>query len=193
MKRFIVGRLFARTASAALLAAALVCLLPAAAARADLYVGTWTNNTFASSGPISFDYSVVGTAVTFVLDVGGSAFGIGDPPPFAMTGTMNPNGSITMNPLSDPMFGDLTASISPTGAITGSGTNIPDPRIESLTVTGQFNIGVDIHADYVVTFSPAFGGGTAEGDMDATLIPEPATMALVGLGLAGLVVRKRRK
>jgi hypothetical protein len=126
------------------------------------WTGGWVNNTFGSSGPASAVVTVNTANQTFsaTITLGGNVFGVGAPPPQTFTGSYSPGG-ITFSQTS-PVFGNVNATITPDGAITGSGTNIPNPNISRMDFTGTMNP-QKITINYTITFSPAAGGGTATG------------------------------
>ena len=152
------------------------------------YAGSWTNTTFGSTGSVKIDVVTVGPDVTVTADMGGFVFGIGDPPPVTVFGTIA-GGAQTFSLVGDPTFGDVSAAIDVLGNLTAMLTNVPHPGISQVTATGTADANT-IHVDYTVTFTPAYGGGTAVGTMDAA-VPEPATVVLLSLGAAALAIRRR--
>ena len=161
-----------------------------ALAQSGVYQGSWNNTTFGSTGPASAIVGIVTNQISFTLDLDGNVFGGSNPTPLVMTGTLNPDHSATFNPvLAHPTYGDVTGALSPTGAITATGVNVPGPTIASVSLTGQFVPG-SIDLNYIVTFEPSAGGGTANGFIDLNLVPEPGLASLV---VAACFVAARRR
>jgi hypothetical protein len=156
----------------------------------SVYTGSWTNTTFGSTGPANAVVDVVGNLITFTLDLDGNVFGGSNPTPLVVTGTRNPDGSATFNPvLAHPTYGDVTGGLSSTGGITANGVNVPGPTVSSVSLTGQFVPG-SIDFNYVVTFEPGAGGGTANGIIDLNLVPEPG-LASVAAGACFVAAGRR--
>ncbi len=154
-------------------AALCVLLLSVSPARADVlvYAGTWFNQTFMSTGPASATIERNLPQVTFTLDLDGNVFGGSNPTPLVMNGMLNPDMSVTFAPVvGHPTYGDVTGSMSATGAINAAGTNVPGGFITGVTLTGQ-RTPTDIDLSYVVTFAQ---GAPANGVINMDLIPEPA-------------------
>lgn len=161
-----------------------------APARGDvmLYEGTWENTTFGSSGDAFFEIEIVGSTMTVTADMAGFVFGIGDPDPLVISGTVNPDGSASLEATDHPTYGDVSATIDSAGNIAAELTDVPDAFITGATATGQSFDGSTFHADYTVTFAQ---GDPAVGTVDADLVPEPVTVGLFSLGLGGMLVRRR--
>jgi hypothetical protein len=128
------------------------------------YTGTWTNQTFGSTGPVTFQVSDTSPGVlTMTVTLGGHVFGGAAPPPFTVTGTLNTQGIVTLSggPAS---FGTVNGTIGPNGLFNFAITNIPGGFITSATFNGTDSGGV-ISLGYTVNFS---SGPPATGTMIAS-------------------------
>ena len=161
-----------------------------ASAQTNLYTGSWTNTTFGSTGGASAILTSTPPSFTFTLDLDGNVFGGSNPTPLTLVGTMNPDGSISFNPvIGHPTYGDVTGSVSPTRAITAMAINVPGPQVESVALNGQFIPGA-IDINYSVNFEAA-GVPPAQGFIDLNLVPEPASAGLLVLGCLAMLRRRQ--
>jgi hypothetical protein len=118
------------------------------------WVGQWTNITYGSSGEAVGSITVDDTGeFTFVIDLGGFVFGMGDPPPMTYVGQVTEEGAY-LEALGDPLFGDLVMQVTPDGQVTIMGSLIPVEGIASLSATGTITP-TEARLDYTVNF--AFG------------------------------------
>lgn len=158
---------------------------------AGVYVGSWNNLTFGSTGAARIDIAFSGPSATVTVDMDGNVFGGFDPPPIAMNGTVLGD-DLVLNALALPVFGNVAGSIlGASGAFTFTLSNVPGGFISIVTASGSIASGV-IDLGYSVGFvGPPGPTNPASGTLTATLIPEPATAALLVLGLAVLAARRR--
>jgi Carboxypeptidase regulatory-like domain len=137
-----------------------VGLTPSNAAKeAGTWAGTWRNTSFGTTGTIAMVVTVdtVAQTMQIVLDVNGNVFGGADPPAETFNGPYTTTGATLTRPSS--VFGNVTVTVTPTGQITGSATNVPVSTISRLDFTGTATA-TTITINYTVTF---VGGGTAVG------------------------------
>jgi hypothetical protein len=176
--------------------AILSLVLPGAARAATVYVGSWTNTTFGSSGAASFVVDIAGADVSFTADLDGMVFGVGDPPAVTLTGTITGDVA-TVAVLDHPTYGDMTGTFDlVTGAVEGLISDLPLTFIDRASISGTGSP-TAIALNYVVCFTAACateGVDRAVGVINATVIPLPATAWLfaAGLACAGLRLRRRR-
>lgn len=131
------------------------------------WVGQWTNITYGSSGEAVGSITVDDTGeFTFVIDLGGFVFGMGDPPPMTYVGQVSEQGAI-LEALGDPLFGDLVMQVTPDGEVTIMGSLIPVEGIASLSATGTITP-TEARLDYTVKF--AFGD-PAQGEVILQKMP----------------------
>jgi hypothetical protein len=170
---------------------ALAAAEPASAVIQDIagtYTGTWNNTTFGSSGAAEVQIAFSGSDATFQVDMGGSAFGLADPPPVSFGGTVVA-GDLQVDATGTVPYGHVEGTIDgDTGVVDFLLTMTSRPDIVSVDVTGTV-AGGTMDLDYTVDI---MGFGLANGTLVATL-PEPgAVSGLAAAGaLAALALRRR--
>jgi hypothetical protein len=134
----------------------------AASAFSGAWQGEWQNTTYATGGAatLTLAFDLPNQAVTGTLDLDGSVFGLGDPPPQTLTGTLTPGG-IVLEGLS-PVFGQYRIETDGLCRVQGSLANLPNPNIYSVELEGSATTS-EISVAYTIYFSAAGGGGTANG------------------------------
>jgi hypothetical protein len=153
----------------------MACLLAAGSAAAgqvpfcfSQYAGTWHNNTFNTTGPITATLIPGDVAVWITFDAGGSVFGGGDPPPATISGPdFQPGWTGTL--MNHPNYGNITAHITPAGAITVQGSSVPSPFVSSYSATGTLTT-CHLHLDGTINLFPT---GTATTVIDADIVCYP--------------------
>lgn len=126
--------------------------------------GTWVNSTFATTGSVTMTVTIDTTAQSFslTLNVNGNVFGGPDPAAETFTGNYTTTGAtLTRTSL---VFGSVTATVTPDGAISGSAVTVPNPNIARLDFTGTITANT-LTLNYTVTFT---AGGTAVGTATLT-------------------------
>lgn len=123
------------------------------------FTGTWTNQTFGSTGPATFDVKVDRTApaLNVTITLGGNVFGAPAPAPETFTVPVSAAGGATFSGKSKT-FGDVTATMKD-GKITMACANVPGGRVKSMDVTGTYSA-TAIDMSYTVALSD---GSTAKG------------------------------
>ena len=127
--------------------------------------GTWNNATFSTLGSTHAVISVNTTAHTFsaTLTLGGNVFGGSAPAPVSFTGTYSTSTGVSFSG-HDALFGDITFTITPAGAISGSATNVPSSNVSSVSFTGTAT-STSITVNYTIQLKPS---GTATGTLTMT-------------------------
>ncbi len=184
-------------------AIALLAATLAPASEAATYVGDWTNTTFGSTGSAVFDVVLTATTYSVSADLGGSVFGLGDPPALLLSGALEGDGSAVLSAVGDPAFGTVAGTVSNTGVIAAAFSALPPPAgfvVASVTVTGTFTA-LLIDLDYTVLFAGGDPGGVegtdfALGTVSATVVPVPPSLVLMLSGFmplaAAWAMRRRR-
>ncbi|MCP5143656.1 MAG: hypothetical protein H6978_02415 [Gammaproteobacteria bacterium] len=190
--------------SAAAGALALTLVTAAGTASAEMYTGNWTNTSFGSNGPVWIQTEVLpGDLFEITVDLGGFVFGSIDPPPFTLSGTINPDGSWNVSESGSAVFGDISASLSASGDVIVESGNLPSPGgdfLDAAYASGTFD-GTNISLQYTLLLTggslPGNGGveftdyylGTLEASL--TPVPLPAGIALLVGPLAALGSMRR--
>ncbi|HET7451773.1 MAG TPA: hypothetical protein VFL12_03475 [Thermoanaerobaculia bacterium] len=127
--------------------------------------GTWNNATFSTLGSSHAVISVNTTAHTFsaTLTLGGNVFGGSAPSPVSFTGSYSTSTGVSFSG-HDALFGDITFTITPAGAISGSATNVPSSNVSSVSFTGTAT-STSITINYTIQLKPS---GTATGTLTLT-------------------------
>jgi len=126
--------------------------------------GEWHNITFGSSGAVTATVSADedGT-LSISLDLDGLVFGALDPDPISCSGNFDAEGAVFNIP-NDPLFGDLSITITEDGEVAIVGESVPDERIEKISAVGTITP-EEISLEYIVAFA---AGDSAVGDMTLT-------------------------
>ncbi len=126
--------------------------------------GEWRNITFGSSGGIQATVNAEkdGT-LSFTVDLDGFVFGALDPDPISYSGNFDAAGVVFIIP-GDPLFGDLSITVTDDGEIAIVGESVPDERIEKISAVGTATP-EEIFLEYIVVFA---AGNSAVGDMTLT-------------------------
>ena len=130
------------------------------------FTGSWTNQTFGSTGSASFVITQSGTgSVSVNVNLTGNVFGSPAPGQFTLTGTTDPQGNISLN-LGSPI-GFIFGTINSNGVLNGS-IDVqrlqPSSTIKTVTFSGAFQ-GLQLNLNYTVNF---VSGSTATGVVTAT-------------------------
>jgi len=125
---------------------------PIVAQYAGKYTGSWNDTTFGTTGTMTWDIfpDPAKRTVTIDVNVGGKFFGGGGAPPESIVLTHLAQGVVSGN---SKAFGVVTGTISPTGSVHMTLTNIPGGSIKSVEVTGTLSGGTTISMQYTVTFT----------------------------------------
>lgn len=126
---------------------------------AGTYTGTWLNTTFGSTGTGNAKVVVnaATSTVAVTVNVTGNVLGVGGVNNSLSNGSYTNSGSAFTGNVA-PM-GDIVASVDAGGAITASGTNVPNPSISRWDATGTITA-TAINLTFTVTFKsgpPATG------------------------------------
>jgi hypothetical protein len=174
------------------------------------YTGTWINHTFydpefpdAATGPVHVTLALSDSDLHVAVEIGGTVFGIGTPPPMAFDVPLAWNGDELVFPVqihatqAQTLVWDITGTLQADGALELTFDNFIDDfayfgftRMEAWGTLGGGLI--DLAYDVYRTES-ATGGEVlyARGQLTA-LIPEPATAVLLLLSGATLFSRRTR-
>jgi hypothetical protein len=125
------------------------------------YTGSWTNQTFGSTGPATITVTDTAAGVITISSLlGGNVFGQG-PTSFTVPVSIHPGGG-TVNTMTS--FGPLTSTASANGTFSGLLTFNPGGPIATMTFNGSVANGL-VQLTYTIAFR---AGGSADGILTAT-------------------------
>jgi hypothetical protein len=118
---------------------AMVCILFAPVAEAAVYLGSWNNTTFGSSGPLRIEFDKGKTKVAVSFDLDGPVFGSIDPPAIKFNAPLNSQGGGKFNVKGTPL-GDLTGTFNADGKLDVKLRNIPGGALTEFRFNGKFDL-----------------------------------------------------
>jgi hypothetical protein len=127
--------------------------------------GSWNDTTFGTTGSMSWDITPnsLDRTVLIKVAVGGNFFGGSGAPAESITLTQLGQGVIAGR---SAAFGDVSGTITPSGALRVTLANIPGGVISRVDITGTFTGSNAISMSYTVAF--AGGGSNAVGTVTLT-------------------------
>ena len=129
---------------------------------AGTWSGTWTNSTFGSSGTTSLIIALGAAAnqVTITHSGTGTVLGGSGAPAETRTNVPYTPAAFTLQTVSTT-FGNVTLNVDASGAVTGSGTQVPNAAVSRWDCTGTITP-TQIRLTFTVTFA---AGGSATGSI----------------------------
>lgn len=141
---------------------AVVWILLGATLQGAVYLGSWRNTTFGTTGGLRIELNRSETTVAVKLDLNGNVFGSVDPPPIAFSAPLNKLGGGTFK-VAGTALGDLSGSFTPAGKLSLSITNIRGGLLSAFRLTGGFDLVRETFSgSYVIhTTTGPYAHGTA--------------------------------
>jgi len=127
------------------------------------WTGQWVNSTFGTSGSAGLVTTIVaGNTVHAGLTLGGNVFGsTAARPPISLDAPLSPAATSLSFAAVGTSIGDVHVTIGSDGSLEATVTNLPDPSIASVAVTGTVSSKL-IQGFYTITFT---SGSTAVGTL----------------------------
>lgn len=105
---------------------------------AGSYTGTWTNQTFNVTGPITVEFGMNGTKLTGNIDIGGLVFGSFDPAPIVFEQEVGGTALPFSFDLHATSLGELNITFGSDGGFSVHETLIPGISLESADLIANF-------------------------------------------------------
>lgn len=152
---------------------AIVCgaLLLVPTTQAAIYIGSWKNTTFGSTGALKIDLTLKDSRAKGVLDVDGNVFGGADPPPIPFNFPFDPdkNGKFK---ITGTILGDLAGAYTTNGDLNVTITHIPGGFLTKVSIDSHIDLKLETFAATYQIFNS--GGLYAEGTAAAHVHKAPA-------------------
>lgn len=157
------------------------------------YSGSWTNDTFQTTGSATASIAIHGSQFTITFDLGGMVFGLLDPAPIQLVGTIDQQDVASVSSDTGTLFGAFAATIRGSDGTFNLTLSMLPQEIPILTATasGTVNHSGGVQANYQVHFADMMH--IATGRLTADPAPEPAEPpAALAVMVALGIVRARR-
>ena len=96
------------------------------------------------------------------------------------------DGTGSSDPDGDPLTFEWDLTVDPLKPLVVTGAQ---PKVLAQTLVDH---GYDSYVDYEITLTVDDGNGGTDTDTTTLMVPEPGTLALLGLGVVGVLLRRRR-
>ena len=120
------------------------------------WTGTWTNQTFSSTGAASVVVTNSGSNFTVAVDLGGNVFGGSDPASENFNATVSQTAA-SLTATTSAVYGTVSSTLNALQQITAQGTAVPGGNVTAWTLTGTWN-GTTLNVTVTITLA---AGGTA--------------------------------
>ena len=148
------------------------------------YVGSWFNITFSSTGAATITFVSVGNDVTWTTDMDGFVFGLMDPGPVVLNGTVVA-GEIVINQ-TVASYGNVAGTIDLNSGVVNVIVNmVPGrPEFADITVTGTIVAGASFDLEYSIDVLGGPFTGTLNLAQGGTAVPSLSHWGQIGLVLS---------
>ena len=147
----------------------IVCSLLAPVTEAAVYLGSWKNTTFGSSGPLRIELVKGRTKVAASLDLDGPVFGSVDPPAIRFNAPLDSKGGGTFKVKGTPL-GDLSGTFTADGKLTVVIVNIPGAFLTEFRFNGRFDL---VKGTFKGTYEVDDSSGIYAQGVASAVVPKP--------------------
>ncbi len=155
------------------------------------YEGFWFNDTFGSTGFARMDLVVTVTTVTMSMDLDGFVFGLQDPDPLVLNGTVDAALNVTFPDIVDPFYGTVGGTIDSAGNVDIDMLNAGAGTFARVELSGSATL-LETRMRYDIFPTGNEPSAPINGRIELDFVPAPSSFSAVGV--MGLLcgVRRRR-